>query len=244
MSLKLLTLNIESYRHLHRVRPLIAEHLPDVLCLQEVLERDVAELASIGGYCAKYAPSAYLEVPQADGTQSVESWGLAVLTRVPVRSQSVAYYSREASIPVIREPDDPRSLLIMTELLHEQQVIRLGTTHFMWSPNGMISDKQREDFARLKPLLAQYPDYLLCGDFNAPRGREMFAMFEDELGLTDHLPRHIHSTLDPLLHRAGHLQYAVDTIFATPEYLVSDVKVIDGVSDHKAIVATISRVSS
>lgn len=241
MSLKLLTLNIESYRHLERVRPLIAEHSPDVLCLQEVLERDLPSLTAIGGYTAKYAIEAFLEVPASGGGQTVEAWGLAVLTRVPIRFQGVHYYSPEKSIPVIQEPDDPRSVLIMTELEHAGQIIRFGTTHFTWSPNGTISNAQREDFACLKRVLSEYPDYVLCGDFNAPRGREMFSLFEDELHLTDHLPPDIRSTLDPKFHRAGDLQYVVDTIFATREYSVRDVKVIDGISDHKAIGATIGR---
>lgn len=236
MSLKLLTLNIESHRHLERVRALIAEQLPDVVCLQEVLERDVESLASIGSYRAKYAISAYLEVPDP------QSWGMAVLTRVPIRSQSVTYYADEPAIRLLREPNDPRRVVVMTEVMDEGSVVRIGTTHFTWSVNGDISDEQLADFARLKRVLSEYPDYVLCGDFNAPRGREMFAIFERELSVTDYLPPHIRSTLDPALHRVGHLELAVDTIFASRDYSVTDVKVLDGVSDHKGILATIERV--
>ncbi len=127
----------------------------------------------------------------------------------------------------------------MTELMHAGRTYRIGVTHFTWSTNGDITDEQRADFARLKRVLSEFPDYLLCGDFNAPRGREMFAIFQDELGLEDHLPPHVRSTLDPVLHRVGHLQLAVDTIFATPEYRVTGVEVLEGVSDHKALLATV-----
>ncbi|HEY5810705.1 MAG TPA: endonuclease/exonuclease/phosphatase family protein, partial [Povalibacter sp.] len=97
---------------------------------------------------------------------------------------------------------------------------------------------------RLKRALAAYPDYVLCGDFNAPRGRPLFSLFTDELGLTDHLPPTVTTTIDPQLHRAGALQLVVDTIFSTPHYQVEDVQVLEGISDHKGILATLRRRSA
>jgi hypothetical protein len=69
----------------------------------------------------------------------------------------------------------------------------------------------------------------------------MFAKFEDELGLIDHLPANVTSTLDPQFHRAKGLEYVVDTIFSTPEYEVTEVRVLNGISDHKGIVARVER---
>lgn len=104
-----------------------------------------------------------------------------------------------------------------------------------------MSDEQQADFARLKRVLGSYPDYVLCGDFNSPRGRETFAKFSDELGLIHHLPLSIATTIDPRFHDAGALELVVDTIFSTPEYQVLDVEVLEGISDHKAIFATVER---
>lgn len=100
---------------------------------------------------------------------------------------------------------------------------------------------QHADFARLKHLLAERSDYVLCGDFNAPRGGPIFSRFCDELGLIDHLPADVTTTIDARFHYAGALELAVDTIFAAPHYAVTDVQVIEGISDHKGIVAHIAR---
>ncbi len=176
------------------------------------------ELAALGGYQAKYAISAYLEVPNAHGALEPQSWGVAVLTRAPIGSQTVTSYADEPGIRLLRDPNDPRRVLIMTELIDESGIVRIGTTHFTWSVGGDISDAQRADFARLKRVLADFPDYVLCGDFNAPRGQRDVRNLSGGACGEGLLTAHIRSTLDPLLHRVGHLELAVDTIFATRGY--------------------------
>ncbi|WP_129776559.1 endonuclease/exonuclease/phosphatase family protein [Peristeroidobacter soli] len=240
MPLKLLTLNIEHDRHLDRVAQTIATHLPDIVCLHEVFEKDCATLAAVGDYQVKYAISTLMP-ERSGGGSSPRSWGVAVLTRVPVHAQTVAYYADDPRIRIFAQPNDPRRLLVMTEIDHEGRSYKIGSTHFTWSMDGETTDEQRADFARLKQALLPYPDYVLCGDFNAPRGREMFALFTDELGLIDHLPADVTTTIDAQFHYAGALEYAVDTIFATPEYRLTDVQVLEGISDHKGILASVER---
>lgn len=243
MPLKLLTLNIEHDRHLDRVAQTIATHLPDIVCLQEVFEKDCATLAAVGDYQVKYAISTLM--PEgSEGNTSPRSWGMAVLTRVPVHSQSVAYYADDPRIRIVKEPNDLRRLVILTELQHEGRSYRIGTTHFTWSMDGQTTDEQCADFARLKQVMEPYTHYVLCGDFNAPRGRELFSKFTGELGLIDHLPANVTTTIDPAFHHAGALELAVDTIFSTPEYLVTQVEVLEGISDHKGILALVERRAS
>jgi len=240
MALKLLTLNIEYDRHLDEVTRTIAGHLPDIVCLQEVFEKDCVKLAAAGDYQVKFAISTLM--PEGgEGNTSPRSWGLAVLTRLPVHNQTVVYYADDPRIRIYKERNDPRRVLLMTELQHEGRSYKIGTTHFTWSMSGQPTDGQREDFARLKQVLLPYPDYVLCGDFNAPRGGEMFSKFTDELGLVDHLPPHVTTTIDPKHHYAGALELAVDTIFSTPEYRVTDVQVLEGISDHKGILGLVER---
>ncbi|WP_116807192.1 endonuclease/exonuclease/phosphatase family protein [Steroidobacter cummioxidans] len=240
MPLKLLTLNIEHDRHLDRVAQTIGTHLPDVVCLQEVFEKDCAKLAAVGSYQVKYAISTLMPEGEA-GNTSPRSWGVAVLTRVPVLNQTVIYYADDPRIRIFNEPNDPRRMLVMTELQHDGRLYRFGTTHFTWSMAGATTDEQLADFARLKQALRSYSDYLLCGDFNAPRGGELFSKFTDELGLVDHLPADVTTTIDPKFHYAGALELAVDTIFSTPEYAVTEVQVLEGISDHKGILAQVAR---
>ena len=241
MAIKLLTLNIEGDRHLDRVQKVIATHLPDIVCLQEVLEKDCPALAAVGGCEVKYAVSTLMPAKERSGEARPRSWGLAILTRVPVHRQIVVYYADDPRIRLFREPNDPRRVVIMTEFEHDGQPYRIGVTHFTWSVGGDITAEQCADFARLKRVLQPYPDYVLCGDFNAPRGREMFSKFTDELGLIDNLPAHVTTTIDAQFHHAGALELAVDNIFSTPEYRVKDVRVLDGISDHKGILAMIER---
>ena len=240
MALKLLSLNIEYDRHLDEVTQTIAAHLPDIVCLQEVFEKDCVKLAAAGGYQVKFAISTLM--PEGgEGNTSPRSWGLAVLTRVPVHNQTVAYYADDPRIRIYKERNDPRRVLLMTELQHEGRSYKIGTIHFTWSMAGEATDEQRADFVRLKQVLMPYPDYVLCGDFNSPRGGEMFAKFTDELGLVDHLPPHVTTTIDPKHHYAGALELVVDTIFSTPDYRATDIQVLEGISDHKGILARIER---
>jgi endonuclease/exonuclease/phosphatase family metal-dependent hydrolase len=236
MPIKLLTLNIEVDRHLDLVCAAIRAQLPDIVCLQEVLDSDCARLAATGGYDVKYSSSGLVSRPGKE-----YNWGIAVLSRVPVHSQTERYYSEDAHLRVIHEPNDVRRVVVVTELEHEGRRYRIVNTHFTWSADARIDEHQIADFSRLKRVLSKYPDYVLCGDFNAPRGREMFGKFVDELGLVDHLPASVTSTIDARFHRAGALELVVDTIFSTPEYRVADVRVLDGISDHKGILALIER---
>lgn len=237
MALKLLTLNIENERHLSRVHAAITEHLPDIVCLQEVFEPDCAYLASSGGYSVKYAVSGRVQ----RGSSPQRNWGIAVLSRVPVHRQTIHCYSDDPVIRLLREPNDPRRALLVTELEHAGQPYRIVTTHFTWTPNGEINDAQRADFPRMKALLARYPDYIFCGDFNAPRGREMFARFVAELPLIDHLPASVATTIDPRFHKASGLELVVDTVFSTRQYRLLEIAVLEGISDHKGILARIER---
>lgn len=237
MALKLLTLNIQNDRHLARVHAAIAEHLPDIVCLQEVIESDCAYLASSGSYDVKYALSGRL--PRWTGPE--RNWGVAVLSRVPVRHQTVTYYADDPHIRSIREPNDARRVLVVTELEHHGRPYRIATTHFTWSAEGQINDQQQADFVRLEQLLSGYSDYVLCGDFNAPRGRELFGKFVDELVLIDHLPPSVTTTIDAEFHLAGALELVVDTIFSTEHYRVTDTRVLEGLSDHKGILGLVER---
>lgn len=80
-------------------------------------------------------------------------------------------------------------------------------------------------------------DFVLVGDFNAPRGGPIF----DRLAAvyTDWIPHEVRTTIDPVLHRAGDLQIVVDGLFSTSSYRASGVEVLCGVSDHCAISARI-----
>lgn len=241
MSLKLLTLNIEGDRHLDRVGAAMSLHLPDIACLQEVFEVDCAKLASFGSYRVTYAATTHVDAVNAFRLAPRGNWGVAVLTRVPVRTQTVVSYAADKEIRNYRKPNDPRRAVIVMEISDQERTHRIATTHFTWSPHGTATDEQREDFSRLYRVMSSYPDYVLCGDFNSPRGGEMYWKFTNDLKLIDHLPSAVQTTIDAQYHQAGALNLVVDTVFSTTGYRVSDVQVLEGLSDHKGILSTIDR---
>jgi endonuclease/exonuclease/phosphatase family metal-dependent hydrolase len=236
--LKLLTLNIEASRHRDRVHAALVQHRPDIACLQEVIDEDCPFFQSAGSYQCFYTRSVLW--PDGANPALTRNWGLAILTRVPVEDSLVIGYSEDDRVRVLDEPNAPRRKLLGMQVRSGGHTYRIFTTHFTWSDAGTINELQRADFVRLQAALAPYPEYVLCGDFNAPRGREMFALLENGLGLTDQLPPDVATTIDGRYHRGGALQLVVDTIFTTPAYSVSSIEVLEGLSDHKAILATLT----
>ena len=113
----------------------------------------------------------------------------------------------------------------------------IGTTHFPWTPDGSASDHQRQACDQLLAVLG-HRELLLCGDFNAPRGGEIFTRLA--IHWHDNIPANYTTSIDPKLHSAGPLQLMVDGVFSTPCYQIRDVVLHQGVSDHCAITAKVS----
>lgn len=116
----------------------------------------------------------------------------------------------------------------------------IATTHFTWSKGGRATNKQRKELKTLIRLLDAVKPDILCGDFNAPRGGEIWSILSKHL--VDNIPPEITSTIDPTLHYTKGLYIVVDGFFTSPSsrVRVESLKLVSGVSDHQAIVATIT----
>ena len=79
---------------------------------------------------------------------------------------------------------------------------------------------------------------MLCGDFNAPRGGEIFGLLAQKY--KDNVPQKYTTSIDGILHRAGPLPFMVDGLFSTPGYTVSHVEMVCGISDHCALIANVA----
>ena len=120
------------------------------------------------------------------------------------------------------------------------EIFRIGTTHFTWSGRGIISERQNGDFAGLSRILDKAEEIVFSGDFNAPRGGEIFSRLASRY--KDNVPPEYTTSIDPNMHRNGKIELMVDGLFSTPKYEVSDVKMVCGLSDHCALTAKISKV--
>lgn len=242
-SLKLITLNIEGDKHLDRNLPFFQKESPDVLCLQEVLEKDVSTIKNALGMEGEFFPLLYINEENGSGFPPGNAWGILILTKAIDYTMTAKFY---AKIPGKELPNfgymNPNAChrgILALETTIDGIFFRIITTHFTWTPDGEASDLQREHLSSLTQILKEFTEFVLVGDFNAPRGKEIW----NKLAILykDNLPLPETSTLDSTLHRVHGIQLVVDGIFSTPEYILSNVHTVEGVSDHKAIVAMIRK---
>lgn len=241
--LKLITLNVEGDRHLETFLAAFKVFQPAIVCFQEMFEVDIPQvMEELEMTSVKYVPTMTVTNPDNKvGFTPKGNWGVAIMTKLEVKKWEVFYYSESTEVKEFKEPNDSARALIVGTLIDGQQEYRVATTHFTWSSEGQATDLQREDFVRLQEILKQFPDLILCGDFNAPRGREIFSKFEELYH--DNVPPETTTTIDSSKHYSGKvIELVVDSIFTTPHYKVSDVQVISGVSDHMAISGLVERV--
>ncbi len=237
MSLSLICVNVEWSKHLDTVIPFLKAHPVDVVCIQELVEKDIPVFEAVCGPCIGYAPNGLKEI---DG--GIHSFGNGIFSRKEAKIR-IEYYAGSAE--VIRLDNGVSDVdvhsLVIAEIASEGEPYRIATTHFTWTPNGEANEIQRKHFVSLSEKLASLQEFVLCGDFNAPRGREMFTAFAEQY--TDNIPAEYETSLDPVLHtKAGRpLPYMVDGLFTTPTYKATDVRLEFGISDHAAIIATIEK---
>lgn len=246
MALSLVSVNIERDKHLERVVPFVEERNPDVLCLQEVSESHLPLFTKLG-YTPLFAP---MLLWARDGTDTPQ--GLGIFSKTPFVDTNVEQYAGQPG-PIMRFDETTthtkqateKYLLATADIAHEDAIYRICTTHFTWTPDGEADDYQRADIAKLLALLSKQGEFALCGDFNAPRGGEIFAQLAERY--TDNIPTHYEGSLDLTLHRAGQKdgerlkKLMVDGLFTTAGYQTENTELVFGVSDHAAIVSTITK---
>ncbi len=237
MALKLLSLNIERDNHLPRVISLIEKEKPEVICLQEIQEPDFEMLKNKFGWQGFFATMmTYKRI--SEGMETAVKQGNALFTKLNLLKTESFYYFGKGDAPFYKEYNSIDRILVVGLFEKEGKQYTIATTHFTRDEDGgKVNQEQRRDVQQLLKLLQQKGELVLCGDFNAPRGREIFKTLS--LHLKDNIPPEIKTTLDPRLHKAGPLPYVVDYVWSTPKYKVRDIKVVSGVSDHMAIVAEI-----
>ena len=235
--MKLIFLNIELDKHLDRIIPFLQKERPDVVCLDEVLQKDIPRLEKELGMRSEYEPMVLW-----DTGRDWEPWGTALLSAHKLTNPRRDYYHGEPGILHRQVPGDTKltnRFLLSAELVLNNIAYRFGIVHFIWTPDGQVSDFQRSCLTTLLQTLKEFPGIVFCGDFNAPRGGEIFDTIATHY--TDWIPKEYTSSIDGQFHRAGALPYMVDGLFSTPDYRSTNVRLVSGVSDHMAIVADIER---
>lgn len=240
MPVKLFNLNIEGDKHFQRWLPVALKEKPGVVCLQEVFGADMDFISDTLGMTGYFVPTMDITEVNTYNISPRGLWGLGFFTNLEHSIPEVQYYAGEGTIAVFKRPEDSARALVTSRVTAPSgEQFNIATTHFTWTHNGEANENQRKDLTALLEAVEQYPDIILCGDFNAPRGKEIF----DHLASVfhDNLPPDVISTLDADLHyKKGTIQLAVDTIFSSGGYTISDCRVLTGISDHAGLVADIS----
>jgi endonuclease/exonuclease/phosphatase (EEP) superfamily protein YafD len=180
--------------------------------------------------------------PEPDGPRLI---GIGILSRHAFAStEELCYAGGGSGTDVLDRSSEEarfrtnRYSIALVGIARGEQTFTIGTTHFPWTDNARTADYQRE---ACTCLLSRLKDrrLLLTGDFDAPRGKEIFGRLAAQW--TDHIPQTQTTSLDPVLHRAGALQLVVDGVFSSDDYNVSAVTLHQGVSDHCAITALVGK---
>ena len=247
-SLNLVSLNVEKHQHIDRVERFLVERSPDVVCLQEVRPEEVERFAKmLGNKKPLYVRSTH-ELTQGQRV----TFGNAIISTMPLQETRVHHYVGDPERIPDSDQNDPAAfnatnrMVLLAQVEKDSAIFKVATTHFTWSARGEATDEQRESMRKLLKILADEKEFVLSGDFNAPRGGEIFTELSSRY--KDNIPSHYKTSIDASLHRNGK-EYPddfkdkmVDGLFTTPAYKTSDVVLHPGISDHYAITASISRV--
>lgn len=235
--LSLVQLNIELDRHLGPVIDFLKKEKPEVACVQELLQSNIPLLEKALDAKCFFAPMCRRTV---EGVLKIE--GMGIFSRLPVLHSATEPYAGsdlpDASFDhtsLTTKHRTRRYSLSWCDVEKEGVPFRIVTTHFTWTPDGAPNEFQRKDIRALTRITDTLGELILCGDFNAPRGGEIFSLLAERF--MDNIPLEYTTSLDSSLHRAGPLELMVDGIFSTNAYRVSGVQRHCGVSDHCAFTA-------
>lgn len=246
--LKLVSINAEWGKHHETIFPFLEKEKPDVLCLQEIFQDELPIYEKLTGMKGFFKPECLFPVSGDNSTKKL--FGPAILTKYETQFGFKYIVGDESNIPEFSKPEDSFKERNITNIVlvwgdiksPDGLVYKIATTHFTWTPEGETTDYQIEDTVKLVKFLEEdLGSFIFVGDLNAPRGKEAFSMLAEKF--KDNIPEEYDSSLDDEIHRLkGSKRYVVDGLFSTKEYLLSNVKLISGISDHRAIVADIIKV--
>lgn len=239
----LVSLNIEGDKRLDTIISFLQKNNPEVVCLQEVFEKDFLTIKEKTGMVGYFAPMTIIKISGIASNFTV--CGVAILTKLTVEKiwSPFYYFGKGALMPyaVKNDQNTVNKVLLSITLAKNNKHFTIATTHFTWSDGGKADENQRRDVEKLLKFLDGFDELILCGDFNAPRGGEIFSKISSKY--KDNIPIEYETSIDSKLHRAKGLKLMIDGLFSTPHYQIKNVRLIEGVSDHCAITAEVSRFS-
>ncbi len=243
---KIITLNIETNKHYGTVLPFLDKENADIICLQEAPELFASELTK-RGYQTVYAPMLLKNI-----NDTITNVGIMIASKYPLTHKTVYYHQNQAAVTLYNSGDsvETRSLpYIFASIEIDEIPFYIATTHMIDTDDGREDPLQIQMTEKFLSLISKENAHVLCGDFNIPRGFN--ALYDEILKYyTDTIPTIYQSSLDKNIHKLGNRtdlnapifeKYMVDYLFTQPPYTASDVRLQFGVSDHAAVIATLTK---
>jgi exonuclease III len=239
--MKLISLNIETNKHHDLILPFLKRENPDVFCAQEILEEDFAIYKRELGMDGVFAPCRYVRSKTCEESIG-KLQGVSIFCKKILNSGEEFYLGTKEEV---EKPFDAVNFvkteaLAWAEIEVESAVYKFVTLHLPVTEHGESTEEQLSAQSYLFKKLEPLGEFILCGDMNAPRGNETFRRFTEKY--KDNIPLEYKTSIDQNLHRVKGIQFMVDCLFTTPSYTADGVKLVDGLSDHMAIVAEISKI--
>jgi endonuclease/exonuclease/phosphatase family metal-dependent hydrolase len=237
--MKLVTLNIYAGIYLDKSISHLEKIAPDVLCLQELHEDDIGQISDrLAMPHHLFVPSVRVVGENRFGFREGQI-GIGIMSKTPLTHEQVDYYHKVGDDLPVFDPNHGNHCnraLLSAEVATPEGKVRVSTTHFTWTHDGNPTSQQREHVAELTEMIQRQNVDILCGDFNAPHGSEIMAHISNLMD--DHMPTGVDTTIDENLHRAKGLKLVVDNVFTRRGLAQVDLQIQDGMSDHKALIAT------
>jgi exonuclease III len=232
--MKLIQINIEGDKHILKVRDFLLKENPDVVCIQEIFLKNLEEFKSFLKMDFVYA---------AMHIKDEDEQGIAIFSKNQVLNHKIEYYYKSEEGTYVQKRDmklwNMKYALLNAEIDGSQN-FQITNTHFpVHYPGSEVSEFQKSCFKDMNKLLKTREELILCADTNCPRGTELWDTLASDY--KDNIPADVTTTIDGNLHKAGPMSYVIDCLSTSPHYIAENVRLVDGVSDHMAVVAKISR---
>ena len=180
--MKIISLNIEKGKHFEKHKNFLLKENPDVLCLQELPEKDIKKYQKLLGFeYIFFKPMVIFEKKFLFWKKEYKE-GVAIFSHLPDFQFSFKDLFDGQSDERISIKGDVntynwRVLILETEINHKK--IHIANIHGIDTERGDISTpKQLAFFDKLVEALKSYENLVLVGDSNAPRGYEAFAKMD------------------------------------------------------------------
>ncbi|MDO8591210.1 MAG: hypothetical protein Q7R65_04525 [bacterium] len=256
-SLKIVTLNLSrGFPGIEKSMSFLSRPEWDMACLQDVQVTHLPRLAEIFPGAQYFAPMTKhlidgVRVPVGIGifsrgepfiSPSAHAYVGNVLPVLDLDGVEISADGNAEPVDLSRVRATESRLAVFVGVSVGGRYFKIGTTHGTWSPAKYIPDNhQRWSIFKLVGIIDEQRPDVMAGDFNAPRGGELYNILCNR-SLIDRVPTSIVNSIDWKLRGRSGPDVLVDYFFTATASDISDVQTHFGVSDHAALSGTVSKI--